>query len=260
MMRRSVWVLGFLLASACAGAADRHDFTASYRRPENPEFQIYYDELKRERFLEGVAGELDRILDVPTTVTLRIAECGRSSTGWNGASHTVTLCYEFLDAVLAIAGESGVNGERLEQQFAGAVTYALFDEVGRALVALYGLDVPQGTEAAGSDFAAITLSVAQADGDGAAQGAVDFFEMALKEPDVGLDFLQAHEFGRQRLETLACLLYGASPSLNATFLRRGLVPSEQALHCADAYAAAARFWGQILRERAHETVIVPHGF
>jgi len=258
-VHRWLCALGLVAAGVCADAADRHEFVTSYGRPENPQFQIYYDELRRERFLEGVAGELNRILDLPTTVTLRVAECGRSSTGWNGASHTVTLCYEFLDAVLSIAGESGINGERLEQQFAGAVTYALFDEVGHALVALYGLDVPQGTEAAGSDFAAITLAVAQTDGDGAARGAVDFFDMALKEPDAGLDFLQAHDFGRHRLEMLACLLYGASPSLNASFVSRGLVDDARAAHCADTYAAAARFWGQTLRERGRETVIAPRG-
>jgi len=250
-------VLALIAGASPVLASERHDFVTSYRRPENPDFQVYYDELKREHFLEGIAGELNRILDLPVTVTLRVAECGRSTTAWSDASKTVTLCYEFLDAVLSIAGDAGVNGDRLEQQFAGAVTYALFDEVGHALVALYGIDVPYGTEAASSDFAAITLAVAQADGDGAARGAVDFFDMALKEPDSELEFLQAHDFRRQRLSIVACLLYGASPTLNAGFVARGLVTAAQAPQCVETYGQAAGFWAQILRERGRETAIAP---
>ena len=95
-----------LTAVAVAGAAERHDFITTYQRPGTSDYLVYYDELRRERFLESVAEELNRVLDLPATVTLRTAECGHSTTTWVAESHTVTVCYEYLDALLVIAANS----------------------------------------------------------------------------------------------------------------------------------------------------------
>ncbi len=249
--RRVVALLGALLcwvAAANAAAPERHDFITSYQQPETTDYGVYYDELRRERFLEAVADELNRVLELPATVTLRIAECGHSTTSWSAESRTVLVCYEFLDAVLVIAGESGATPERAEQMFSGAVTFALFDEIGRALVSLYSLPVPQGAERAGDEFAAVTLAAAEQEGDPSAAAALEFFDAALRDPESGLEFLQTHAFDRPRLETVACILYGNSPASHAAARERGLVPSERLSRCGEEVLAVAKLWDVYLKD------------
>ena len=231
-----------------APAAERHDFVTNYEQPATGDYGVYYDELRHERFLESVAAELNRVLDLPATVTLRTAECGHSTTIWAADTRTVTVCYEYLDAVLVIAGDNGVVPERAEQMFSGAVTFALFAEIGRALVTLYALPVPAGAERAGDEFAAITLAAAEQGGDPSAGAALEFFDLALKDPDAGLEFLDMHGFDRARLEAVACILYGNSPATHAE--ARALLPPERIARCGEQVLAVAHQWDLYLKDHA----------
>ena len=237
-------------AAPAAPAAERYDFITSYQRPETADYQVYYDELRHERFLESVAEELNRVLELPATVTLRIVECGHSTTSWDAETRVVTICYEFLDAVLVIAGESGASSEHAEQMFSGAVTFALFDEIGRALVALYGLPVPRGVDRAGDEFAAITLASAEQEGDPSAAAAIEFFDDALKDPEAGLEFLETHDFDHERLETVACILYGNARANHAASLANGVISPERAPRCSEEVLAVARSWEGYLKDHA----------
>ena len=238
-------------AGARASAAgERVDFVTSYQRPVTSDYDVYYAELRRQRFLESVAGELNRVLALPASVTLTIAECGHSTTSWSAETRTVMICYEFLDAVLAIAGESGASAERVEQLFSGAVTFALFAEIGRALVALHGLPVPQGAERAGDEFAALTLGAAEQDGDPSAAAAIEFYDSALRRPESGFEYLETHAFGRARLETVACILYGNAPANHAQSLSRGIIAAKRAPRCGEELLAVAQAWDGYLKDHS----------
>jgi hypothetical protein len=238
-------------ALGCTTALAAHaEFVTAYQRPQSADYLVFHDQLRRERFLERVADELNRVLELPATVTLRLAECGHSTTAWDGAARTVTVCYEFLDAVLVIAAGSGATGARVEQLFSGAVTFALFAEVGRALVELYALPAPQGAERAGDEFAALTLAAAERAAAPSATAGVEFFALALEEPESGFEYLETHRFDRPRLETVACLLSGRAAAGRAAEPLRDIVPAERAPHCADELAAVAAAWDAALRDRS----------
>ena len=239
------------LVAGSARAASHGDFVTAYQKPETPDYNVYYEEMRRERLLENVAQELNRVLDLPSTVMLRIAECGHSTTRWSPETRTVTICYEFLDAVLVIAGQGAGSPGKVQQLFSGAVTFALFGEVGQALVSLYNLPVPQGAERAGEEFAAITLAASEQDGDPSAAAALEFFEAALKQPDSGFEYLETHDFTRARLEYVACLLYGNLPANHAQSLARGLVTAERAPRCGEELLAVAKAWDGYLRDHPH---------
>jgi hypothetical protein len=249
-------VAGLGAAMAAAGG-DHGGFVTTYQRPATAEYLGYYDELRHERFLESVAGELNRVLELPATVTLRLAECGHSTTSWDGASRTATICYEFLDAVLVIAGDSGATGEHAEQLFSGAVTFALFGEVGQALTQLYDLPAPHGAGRAGDEFAAVTLASAERNGEGTAAAAVEFYDAALRQPDSGFEYLETHAFDRARLETVACLLYGNAPGNHAVSLARGIVPAEHAPRCAEELVAVAKAWELALKDHTRAAAAAP---
>jgi len=248
-----------LLAASPAAPAEHGAFLTVYERPRTSDYLVYRDGLARERFLESVAEELNRVVELPASVTLSIAECGHSTTRWDGAARVATLCYEFLDAVLVIAGDAGVPDERAEELFSGAVTFALFAEVGRALVELRALPAQQGAERAGDEFAALTLAAAERDGDTGSAAAVEFFDIALRQPDSGFEYLETHHFDRARLETVACLLYGNAPRNHAAALARGIVPKARAPRCAEELLAVAKSWEAALKPytRAPATAAPP---
>jgi hypothetical protein len=241
--------LGSVTATATA-ATERAEFVTAYIRPATADYRLYQDDLQHERFLESVADELNRALELPARVTLRLAECGHSTTRWEAGERAVTVCYEFLDAVLSITSDAGFTGERAEQLFAGAVTFALFAEVGRALSELYGLPAPRGAERAGDEFAAVTLAAADRDGDANAAAAVEFYDLALKQPESGFEYLETHGFDRPRLETVACVVYGNAPAHHAALLDAGLVPAARAPRCAEELVALAQFWEGALRDHS----------
>lgn len=221
---------------------DRGDFVARYVSPETPDYAIYHDQLRVQRFLESVADELNRALQLPADVTLRLAECGHSTTEWTRDTRTVTVCYEFLDAVVVIAGGGASSSEQAERLFSGAVTFALLAEVGRALVDVYGLAVDGTPAAAGDEFATVSLAAAERTGDPSAAAAVRFYDLALQTPDSGFEWLETHVFDRARLARVACLLYGNAPQNHRASVDGGLVPKAQAPRCGEDLLAVAKAW------------------
>jgi hypothetical protein len=238
-----------------AGVAGGGSFLTSYEKPATADYAIFYDELRRERFLESVAQELNRVLELPAPVALRIAECGHSTTSWSAPTRTITICYEFLDAVLVIASEQTPSAERAEQLFSGAVTFALFDEVGQALVALYGLPAPGGPARAGDQFAAITLAAAEQEGDPSAAAALEFLNAALRKPDSGLEYLETHAFDKARLEDVGCILYGNAPGNHAAALASGIVSAARAPRCAEEVVATAKAWDLYLKDHSRTRTV-----
>ena len=62
------------------------DFVADYQPPGNRRLsRSTTTSSSDERFLESVAAELNRVLELPATVTLRLAECGHSTTTLDAA-------------------------------------------------------------------------------------------------------------------------------------------------------------------------------
>ena len=241
------WAVLALLAAPGAWPAAPAEFQSVYAEPVAEEYRIYYEELAREHFLESVAQELNHVLVLSHPIRLAMAECGHSTTAWLAESRTVTVCYEFLDAVLVIAGDSAGTKARAEQLFSGAVTFALLTEVGRALVEEYALPVQGDAFKAGDEFAAITLASAERSGDPSAAAAIEFFAAALGKPDSGFEYLETHRFDRDRLETVACILYGNAPANHAASIAHGIVPKSRAPHCAEEVVAVASAWDRYLK-------------
>ena len=247
-------LLGASLAAAAAPAMTQPgDILSEYVAPATADYQIYYDELKNRHFLESVASELNRVLKLPSPLTLRTAECGHSTTTYAADTRTVTVCYEFLDAVLVIAGESASSQPRAEQLFSGAVTFALLRDIGEALTGIYALRVPKDASVAGDEFAAITLAAAERSGDPSAAAAVEFLHAALAQPDSGFEYLETHHFDRARLETVACILYGNAPTNHAASIERGDVPRSRAPGCAEEVVAVAGRWDRYLKAHTRES-------
>jgi hypothetical protein len=117
---------------------------------------------------------------------------------------------------------------------------------------LYGLPVQQGAERAGDEFAAITLAAAEQEGDPSAAAALEFLDLALRDPESGLEFLELHGFDRARLESVACILYGNAPANHAA--TRALIPPERLARCGEEVLATAHQWDAYLKDHARGAV------
>ena len=243
---------GAALAVACAALltapATAAEFSVRYDAAP-PAFGVYRDELERQRFLESVAEQLNRTLLLPRTVHLRTAACGHSTTVWSAPARVVTVCYEFIEAVLVIAAGAAASRDRAEQQFSGALTFALLAEVGRALVTLYRMPPADGARDAGDEFAAITLAAAERAGDSSAAAALEFYAAALGAGR-SFEYLASHGFDRWRLEELACLWYGNAPANHAEVQALGLVPAARLGRCPEELLLTAERWERALRPHA----------
>ena len=231
-------------APSAAHAPETHapGFATEYLKPATADYDLYYEQLRRQHFLESVAQELDRILELPAQLTLRLDECGHSTTHLSRDGRVVIVCYEYVDAVLVIAAGAAPSEARAEQLFSGGVTFALLSEIGQALIGLLELPVAAGPARGGDQFAAIALAAAEKEGDPSAAAAVEFLEIALREPDSGFEYLETHEFGRARLEDVACLLYGNAPGNHAAARASGTLPQSRAPRCAEELVATVRAW------------------
>ena len=245
----SIAALLLALAAPAAAPPAMQGFRVQYRAPHNADYTTYMDELKRERFLESVAADLDATLKLPTPLTVELAECGHSTARHNNTAHTVTICYELIDAVLAISQSDRAAPERAQARFSGALTYVLLAEIGAALVSEYALTLPLDASSAqaGSEFATLSLASAEREGEPIGAGALELFTLALAIRDSGFEYPADHGLDHVRLEDMACILYGNSPGNHASVVSGGLLPEARAPRCAEEVVTLAKRWDGYLK-------------
>ena len=232
-----------------AAPAATPGFHVQYRAPHNADYSTYRDELKRERFLESVTADLDATLKLPAPLTVELAECGRSTARHSDAAHTVTLCYELVDAIVALSQSDRPAPERAQARFSGTLTYVLLAEIGAALVSEYALTLPLDSTAAqaGSEFATLSLASAERDGEPIGAGALELFTLALANRSSGFEYPTDHGLDRLRLGDMACILYGNAPSNHASVVSGGLLPEARAPRCAEEVVDLAKRWDGYLK-------------
>jgi hypothetical protein len=88
---------------AASSALHVDQFRAAYEAPKNPAHQALYEQLKAARSLESLR-EFLSFIRLPRVLTLKIAGCdGDDNAAYVPEDLTVTVCYEYLEAVRKIA-------------------------------------------------------------------------------------------------------------------------------------------------------------
>src|SRR4029077_16210844 len=78
-------------------------FRAVYETPKSPAHQALYEQLKAAHTLERFRSFLG-FIRLPRTLTLKLAGCDGEDDAWYDPDNlTVTVCYEYLEAVHKIA-------------------------------------------------------------------------------------------------------------------------------------------------------------
>jgi hypothetical protein len=146
MLARVRWVLPFAAAFMAswtvwfdmrtAFAAERAEIKISYEAPKAESYRWIHDLLKRERVLQTVRQAIS-VIRLPARLTYRIKECGDD----DGASYfnrTVTVCYEFIEAMGRDPSLGSGPGRPRGEVILGPLVHTLFHETGHALFELGG--------------------------------------------------------------------------------------------------------------------------
>jgi Putative metallopeptidase len=217
-------------------------FRTVYEAPKNPAHEALYAQLKAARTLERFRVLLSYIR-LPRTLTLKLAGCDGDEDAWyDPDALTVTVCYEYLEAVHKIAPASatpeGVTPENavlgpLLEVFLHEVAHALFDQL---RIPIFGRE-----EDAADQFAAFTLvHLSEHTARDTVVGAAWLYAQEAKGPTLNhADLADVHGLAGQRFYNLLCIAYGAEPRLFTDLVEKQHLPESRAKECADEYGQIA---------------------
>ena len=233
-----------LLAPWSARAAPEAPFAPAsppvrveYRKPKNPAHEALYAELRTRQVLARFE-EVFSAFRLPRTLTLAFAGCDGTSNAWyEPADATVTVCYEYLVEMRALAASKPRGKVPLQDASDGPALFVMLHESGHAIFDLLKVPILGREEDAADSFAVfMLLRAGQEVAFRTLRGAAWSFRAQAKsrKPDEG-DFADIHGLDSQRFYNIICLAYGSDPKYFAAAVTEKLLPADRAEGCGDEY-------------------------
>jgi hypothetical protein len=227
----------------------------AYVKPSSPAHQYIYEVLQQRRVLERFQGALSP-LRLPRTLLLKTAGCDGDSNAWYEESeHAVTVCYEYLDEVVANAPKATTEaGVTAQDAIVGPTMEVFFHEVGHAMFDM--LKVPiLGREEDAADHIASYLML-HMDKDIARQavtGVAYMYHHEMKSENPGQkQFADVHGLSSQRFYNLLCLAYGSDSKLFADLVEKKVLPESRAEDCAGEYRQVDYAFNKLIQSYVDE--------
>jgi Putative metallopeptidase len=236
-------------------------FRIAYETPKSPAHQALYEQLKAAHTLERFRSFLS-FIRLPRTLTLRLAGCDGEDNAWYDPDNlTVTVCYEYLEAVHKIAPAAATpEGVTPENAVLGPLLEVFLHEVAHALFDQLRIPILGREEDAADQFAAFTLvHLSERTARDTVVGVAWMYAQEAKEATLSRTGLaDVHGLAGQRFYNLLCVAYGAEPGLFADLVEKKYLPESRAEDCADEYGQAAyavkTLMGRYVDESARERV------
>ncbi|ACA16059.1 hypothetical protein M446_1558 [Methylobacterium sp. 4-46] len=243
---------GLVTCVPAHAAAKPARVVVSYVPPSDPAHRDIYRTARRQRVLERLA-DVIRLVRLPHRLTFRMQGCGGEPNAWyDPDNHSVTMCYEMVAGVVALAPRArSPAGVTRDQAIRGPVAQILMHETSHALFHLLRVPIFGREEDAADQLASlILLQLAPAPARDVVSGSGYFFAaLGRQEPVDKGSFADVHGLSWQRFYNLACLAYGAHPRRYADIVTKGYLPKERAERCGEEAAQVSY---------AFERLIAPH--
>lgn len=255
LLRRALLALSAsLVLAGCAPAegasvADGGDFTVVYEPVRAPDYRRWQADLRQGRVLEDVADALNRTFVLPRDVRLAFAECGEPNAFYDPEAQRVRICYELMDELYGVFGETTESEEELNDAAWGAIYFTLYHELGHALVDLWDIPITGREEDAVDQLAAFLLTDGTERGESAALNGANAFLLEHEHEGGGVDesaLWNEHSLDPQRFYNIICWVYGRDPEGYAYLLEDGVLPAERAEVCTAEYERLDRSWTGLL--------------
>jgi hypothetical protein len=208
--------------------------------------------LQQHRSLEDYADETNALLNLPTDVTLRGAQCDQPNAFWTSRTRTLTICYEdtdFAHQVFAAAGDPDPAASAVGMEEA-----SFAHEFGHMVIDLFDLPATGREEDDADQMSAYLLQ--QPDDNGRldptnVKSLLDSareFDAISQSPSTLDDeaFYDAHSLNQTRKYNLLCWVYGADPTGQAELVSSGQLPKARADNCAYEWNRLDRAWSRLL--------------
>lgn len=205
-----------------------------YVRPTNPRFVALYNRLVQRRVLEEFKQFLAP-LQISRKLVIQVDTCGAESRPYKPGG-AVTVCYELIDKIEAIAMQKAQNNASLRQTVVtGAFIQAVLTETAHAVFDI--LKVPiwgRESDAADRLAALIMLQFGEDTAATAVLGTAQLFKWSNKTWN-GREFANANSPDAQRFYNYLCTAYGGDPIAFRGLVSDGSLPPGRAARCRSEY-------------------------
>lgn len=246
MKQRVVFLfLALLVSSVLPALSDSGVFRLVYDEPKNGDLSAALDLVRSSGVFENAVDDLNRLFALPRDVTIRFADAPDAPYYQAGE---VVLGYQFIRIHAVLFNEYGYvdSPEALAASLLEVTEFALYHEVGHALIDVYDLPV-LGREEDAADHLAVLMALSLDLGDIAvvAADALGLFaEVGEKDESA---FWGEHSLNEQRMYTTLCLIYGSDPQRYAHLVVERDLPDDYEKRCVADLEEKRRSWTAVLR-------------
>ncbi len=227
----------------------RGRFVPVYSRINNPNYRNFNEAMRRERRLEIIATNLNKVLRLPTNITITARDCGQPNAFYDPRNKTITMCYEFMDLFYNVFTKAGYNQNQARSMMYGATVFFAYHELGHALIDVYDLPAV-GREEDAVDQLSLMILMEDITEEGtlaAIAGITVFNKLASNETPGKNTYAGEHSLSSVRFYNLACWMYGRDPNRFSNFVTRNILPRKRAVRCRSEYSKLSRAWIRLLR-------------
>jgi Putative metallopeptidase len=232
-----------------------------YEKTEDSSYMEWYNTFKEQKFLEQMAGTINKVFKIKKTFTLSLRDCGVVNAFYSSQKKELTLCYDMLHYLFNFYKDSIPDADELGSKIGKALTFIYFHEVGHALIDI--LDIPiTGKEEDAADYFSFYFLASNEVPEGVEatmEGANFFLESYNrmitdtayvrlksegKEPE--LPFWDEHSLDMQRFYSIACLIYGSNPEKYDHFIEKGLLGGRRPGIAISEFKKIKKGWDRLL--------------
>jgi hypothetical protein len=209
-----------------------------YVVPTNSAHREIYESMRKRHVLERFKEFLSP-LRLPGPLLLKFDECDGVSNAWyEPADHAVTVCYEYVNEVIANAPEdTTAAGVTRDDAIAGPGMEVFLHEIGHALFDMLKVPILGREEDAADQIAAYALlQLGKDEARRTIVGVAYMYGHEAQGQTAGMkQFADVHGLPGQRFYNLLCMAYGANPELFADLVEKKYLPESRADGCAEEY-------------------------
>ena len=225
-------------------------FLVRYDEAADSDNGAWRDALMEVNYLEAIATEFNKKINLPRDVTFVGKECGEENAFFDSATSEVQMCYEYMIFIQRLVAESTIakpEGMDDDQIVNDAITAVLLHELGHALI--YVLDLPiTGKEEDVADQISAYYLISNGLSTTVLNSAYVWALIADGE-DTSQLFWDTHSLSSQRYANNVCWVFGADPDGQASWVDDGTIDADRAASCQGEYEKMAQ---------AIEAIMAPH--
>jgi hypothetical protein len=224
-------------------------FKIAYRPVKGKAHLHFQENLKKIKFLETLAADLNETFTLPTDITILMVECGEANAFYDPEKHEIQLCYEYLSHIEEAFKPDTESAAELNEAIMGEALHTFYHELGHALIDVLDLPVTGKEEDAVDQLSTFILADGTDEGEAAILSSARMFLLQHEQDDTDIEelpFWDEHSLNAQRFYNLICWLYGHDEKKYQGFVKDGLLPEDRAGRCGQEFEQLSKAWSRLL--------------